>query len=54
MKLMTLLLSLIHILGVILVGFIDNIMVGRYGTSELAAASFVNGFINIAFVFAMG
>lgn len=41
-------------MGVILVGFIDNIMVGRYGTSELAAASFVNGFINIAFVFAMG
>lgn len=41
-------------MGVILVGFIDNIMVGQYGTQELAAASFVNGFINIAFVFAMG
>ncbi len=41
-------------MGVIVVGFIDNIMVGQYGTQELAAASFVNGFINIAFVFAMG
>lgn len=41
-------------LGVILVGFIDNIMIGHYGTHELAAASFVNGFINIAFVIAMG
>lgn len=41
-------------MGVILVGFIDNIMVGRYGTQELAAASFVNGFINIAFILAMG
>lgn len=41
-------------MGVILVGFIDNIMVGRYGTAELAAASFVNGFINIAFILSMG
>lgn len=41
-------------LGVILVGFIDNIMVGHYGTDELAASSFVNGFINLAFVIAMG
>ena len=41
-------------LGVILVGFIDNMMVGHYGTSELAAASFVNGVMNLAFVIAMG
>lgn len=41
-------------LGVILVGFVDNIMVGNYGTNELAAASFVNGVINLAFVIALG
>lgn len=41
-------------MGVILVGFIDNIMVGWYGTPELGAASFVNNFLNLAFVFAMG
>ena len=41
-------------MGVILVGFVDNIMVGHYGTSELAAASFVNNFINIAFILGMG
>lgn len=41
-------------LGVILVSFIDNIMVGHYGTNELAAASFVNGVMSLAFVVAMG
>ena len=41
-------------LGVILVGFIDNIMVGQYGTHELAAASFVNGVVGLAYVIAMG
>ena len=41
-------------LGVIIVGFVDNIMVGNYGTHELAAASFVNGVINLAFVIALG
>lgn len=41
-------------LGVILVGFIDNIMVGQYGTHELAAASFVNGVVGLAYVVAMG
>lgn len=41
-------------LGVIMVGFVDNIMVGHYGTAELGAASFVNNFINIAFVLGMG
>ncbi len=41
-------------LGVILVGFVDNIMVGHYGTSELAAASFVNNFINLAFILGIG
>lgn len=41
-------------LGVILVGFVDNIMVGHYGTQELAASSFVNGWINLAFVISAG
>lgn len=41
-------------MGVIMVGFVDNIMVGHYGTAELGAASFVNNFINIAFILGMG
>lgn len=41
-------------LGVIVVGFVDNIMVGQYGTAELAAASFVNNFLNLAFILGMG
>lgn len=41
-------------LGVILVGFADNIMVGHHGTMELAAASFVNNFMNLAFICGLG
>lgn len=41
-------------LGVILVGFVDNIMVGHHSTLELAAASFVNNFMNLAFIFGLG
>lgn len=41
-------------MGVILVGFVDNIMVGHYGTPELAASSFVNNFINLAFILGIG
>lgn len=41
-------------LGIILVGFADNIMVGQHSTDELAAASFVNNFFNLAFIFGMG
>lgn len=41
-------------MGVIVVGFVDNIMVGRYGTAELAASSFVNNFLNLAFILGMG
>ena len=41
-------------LGVILVGFIDNIMVGHHSTMELGAASFVNNFMNLAFIFGLG
>lgn len=41
-------------LGIIVVGFADNIMVGHHSTNELAAASFVNNFFNLAFIFGMG
>ena len=41
-------------LGIIVVGFADNIMVGHHSTAELAAASFVNNFFNLAFIFGMG
>lgn len=41
-------------LGIIVVGFADNIMVGHHSTVELAAASFVNNFFNLAFIFGMG
>lgn len=41
-------------LGIIIVGFADNIMVGHHSTAELAAASFVNNFFNLAFIFGMG
>lgn len=41
-------------LGIIVVGFADNIMVGHHSTIELAAASFVNNFFNLAFIFGMG
>jgi MATE family multidrug resistance protein len=41
-------------LGVIIVGFADNIMVGYHSTSELAAASFVNNFFVLTFVFGLG
>lgn len=41
-------------LGIIIVGFADNIMVGYHSTSELAAASFVNNIFVLAFVFGLG
>lgn len=41
-------------LGIIVVGFADNIMVGHHSSEELAAASFVNNFFNLAFIFGMG
>lgn len=41
-------------LGIIVVGFADTMMVGRYSTNDLAAASFVNQMFNLAIVFAMG
>lgn len=41
-------------LGIIIVGFVDNIMVGWHSTTELAAASFVNNFFNLVFIAGMG
>lgn len=41
-------------LGQITVGLVDNIMIGRLGTLELAAASFVNNIFNLAIFFGTG
>jgi len=41
-------------LGVIVVGFADTMMVGAYGTRELAAASFVNNFYMLSVVMLIG
>ena len=45
---------LVSQLGGIALGFADNIMVGRYGTEDLAAASFVNAMFNTAFCAILG
>ena len=41
-------------LGVIVLSFADTMMVGRYGTAELAAAGFVNNLFNLVIVFSTG
>lgn len=41
-------------LGMIAVGFADNIMVGQHSTPELAAASFVNNLFNVMIFLIMG
>lgn len=41
-------------LGIIIVGFADNIMVGHHSMEELAAASFVNNFFMLASIFGIG
>lgn len=41
-------------LGMIVVGFADNIMVGRYSTEALASASFVNNLFNSVIFFCIG
>ena len=41
-------------LGAALVGLMDTIMVGHYGTTDLAAVSFANGVFFTLMVFAMG
>lgn len=45
---------LIGQLGNIVVGFADNIMVGRYSTEALASASFVNNMFNVAIFCLLG
>ena len=40
--------------GIVVVGLVDNIMVGHFSTSDLAAASFVNSVFNIPILFGMG
>lgn len=41
-------------LGIIVVGFVDNIMVGHHSSTELAAASFVNNLFNLPIMFGLG
>ena len=41
-------------LGIVVVGLVDNIRVGHFSTSDLAAASFVNSVFNIPILFGMG
>ncbi len=41
-------------LGIIIVGFADNIMVGQYDPLHLAAASFVNSVFNVPILFGLG
>lgn len=41
-------------LGVIIMGFADTMMVGRYSTDALAAASFVNAIFNLITYMLMG
>ena len=45
---------LVSQVGVIIVGFADNIMVGHYSTDALAAASFVNNVFNVVMMGCMG
>ncbi len=41
-------------MGIIFVGFADNIMVGQFATEHLAASSFVNSMFNIPVFFGLG
>lgn len=41
-------------LGIIITGFVDTIMVGRYATDALAASSFVNSLFNLMNIVCMG
>jgi len=45
---------LVSQIGMIVVGFADNIMVGHYSTDALASASFVNNLFNLPIFAAMG
>ena len=41
-------------IGIVVVGLADNMMVGRFDTAHLAAASFVNSAFNIPILFGLG
>ncbi|MGI6222999.1 MAG: MATE family efflux transporter [Prevotella sp.] len=41
-------------IGTIVLGFADTLMIGRYGTNELASASFVNNMFMLVLVFSLG
>jgi MATE family multidrug resistance protein len=41
-------------LGIVAVGFLDNIMVGHHATADLAASSFVNSVFTLPLLFGMG
>lgn len=45
---------LVSQIGIIVVGFADNIMVGNYSTDALASASFVNNLFNLPLMAALG
>lgn len=45
---------LVSQIGIIIVGFADNIMVGNYSTDALASASFVNNLFNLPLMAALG
>lgn len=41
-------------MSIIIMGFVDTLMVGRYGTGELAAAGFVNNILGLLVIGGMG
>lgn len=41
-------------IGTIILGVADTLMIGHHTTTELAAAAFVNGIFNLAFMFSIG
>lgn len=41
-------------LGTIVMGFADTLMIGHYGTDELAAAGFVNNIMGMVLIAGMG
>ena len=41
-------------LGNIIMGIVDTLMIGHYGTMELGAASFVNSIFTLIIISAMG
>ena len=41
-------------IGTIIMGFMDTLMIGHYGTGELAAAGFVNATIGLVAISALG